>query len=140
MSNLHNKFNQPNNQPIPINEGIIKSFMENQAEQIALEKSRVSLENEQNNRNYEYALKVLEANNSLLKDAPNQKRKNLITGGVIAVGSATVLLGFFSYWIAIGKEQIVLEIIKILAPALVTGISGYFYGKSKGGKKEEAVE
>lgn len=128
------------NQPIPINEGIIKSFMENQAQQIALEKSRVTLENEQSNRNYQYALKALEANSSILKDAPNQKRKNLLTFGGLAIAGIVALLSFFSYWLSIGKEQIVLEIIKILTPALVTGVSGYFYGKSKSSKKEESED
>lgn len=110
---------------------ILRQFMENESKKIAIQEKRFALEEANQQRQYDYACKALEAQKELLIAQPGENRKSLTRLFWVVAGIIVILLVFFGYCIYMGKEQVVLSVIKYLGTAVLSFVSGLLYGKSK---------
>lgn len=122
----------PNNTPSKLpSEDIIKQMLENESKKLALQEKRFILEEQNQKRQFDYACKSLEVQKEFLKDKPKEQRKTIVKVFMISILCLIVLLSFFGYCIYMGKEQIVVDVLKYLGVAVLSFFSGKYYGKSK---------
>lgn len=124
---------QPPDKPqdIPIPPFNVDLFLQNQAQEIALRHEEIELKREQAQHNLEYANKALDAQ---LEDRERDREFALKgqRGARIFLGSMVfILVMFLSVALFLNKDQIAMEIIKIIGAFLAGGIGGYALGRQQ---------
>lgn len=125
-------------EPVPSKEELFERFLDVQSKEVELRKEEIELKKKDMEYSYGFSTKALDA-----KAADNENRRaflkglinwSLVTAGILFV----ILVGFMAYALKLGKDSIVLEIIKIVA--LVGGgfLGGYGVGKSRKKIKDDS--
>jgi hypothetical protein len=129
-------------QDLPVPPFNVDLFLQNQAQEITLRREEIELKREQAKQNFEYANKALTAQ---LED---RERERAFTykdrhGARMFLGLMVFLLALFlSIALFLDKDQIALEIIKIIGLLFAGGLGGYALGRqqaraSTNGAKQE---
>jgi hypothetical protein len=118
-------------QDIPAPPFNVDLFLQNQAQEIALRRGELDLRREQAQQNFEYANKALAAQ---LEDRERERafvhRDRL--GARILFGLMILVLALFlSIALLLDKDQIAMEIIKLIGAFLAGGIGGYALGRQQ---------
>lgn len=126
---------KPQRQNSELDPDLIKDFLRHQQQQIQLEERRLALEEKRLSQDGKLAEKSMDINGQLLKDAPSQQRKTIITIGVI--GSILILgfLLFLSYCINNGKEDFIKSFLGWVSH-LFTIALGFWVGRSTAKKNK----
>lgn len=107
-------------------------------QEIAYREKELGLREKEIDHAHEYAKEALNAQkedyDGERKERRSERRDYLIGGIIILI----LVLAFIVFCLRTGHETIALETLKIGGTALLSGISMYFLGKSKG--KEQAIE
>lgn len=126
-----------NNTPPPIDNEIIRQFVENQRVEGELRKADLELKKQQLSLSHEYALQLLQAQKEDLANQRKCAQKAVSKNIFVVLGILVILLAFGAYCLWLGKDELLKEIFKMIMVALPTAIGGYFYGYSKGKNKQE---
>ncbi len=126
-----------NNTPPPIDNEIIRQFVENQRVEGELRKADLELKKQQLSLSHEYALQLLQAQKEDLANQRKYAQKAVSKNIFVVLGILVILLAFGAYCLWLGKDELLKEIFKMIMVALPTAIGGYFYGYSKGKNKQE---
>ena len=124
---------QPPDKPqdLPVPPFNVDLFLQNQAQEITLRREEIELKRDQAQQNFEYANKALTAQ---LED---RERERTFTykdrhGARMFLGSMVFLLALFlSIALFLDKDQIAIEIIKIIGLLFAGGIGGYALGRQQ---------
>ena len=124
-----------NNTP-PIDNELIRQFVENQRMESELRKEDIELKKQQLSLSHQYALQLLQAQKEDLADQRKYAQKAISKNIIVVFGLLIILLLFGGYCVWIGKDELLKEIFKMLIVALPTAIGGYFYGYNRGKNKQ----
>jgi hypothetical protein len=119
--------------PVPqLSPEIAKQIVDNQTKELDLRQREIVLSKESNERQFEFANKQIEAQERDRKDERRYHEKRFIYALIGAFFVVVVVCLFFGYCLALGKEQIVVELFKALCYGGSFGAGGFAWGHSKG--------
>lgn len=120
---------------------LTKQFLIYQQLQLQLEDRRLQYEEMRLQQNGKLSEKSMDASTRLLRDAPAEKRKTIITYGAVASVILSMFLFFIVYCVTSGKEEFAKTFLSWLSHFL-TIVIGFLLGRSTSrfGKKINRVE
>ena len=122
---------------LPANDNVlVERMLDNQTEELRIREVESNNEEAQMQRMHEYAMKALDVQ---ADDRENHRRYSKTIGGRalwIILSLVLIVAAFFGYALFLGKEQVVLEIVKASLYIVSGGSGGYFAGLSKGNKNK----
>ena len=137
MSSNPNQGNKPNtNSGTPLNEKVLAQFIDAQILKAKNESKELEIKSKQVDHQARYADKWLAHQAEIIKDRPNQQRKNVrsLTKNICMI--IAVIFVFIGYCLWLNKDTFVIELIKAAGYVLTTA-GGYYFGR-RSGKKETA--
>lgn len=114
-----------------LKEEFVKKFLENQENDIKLRAQEIELRKQADNNNYEYAKKSLDVQAKDMEASRNATLKFRTQQYIFSSFVLLVILIFLGIALYLGKDQIVIEIIKAVIFLGVGGIGGYSYGRTE---------
>ncbi|WP_343692795.1 hypothetical protein [Chitinophaga sp.] len=121
----------------PMDEGLIKQFLENQGKQLEFQVHQLRLQEKQLEQSHELAKESMKYQ-SIDREQTEKNSYKRVQTQYIFWGAITVcFLILLGVTICLNKEQMALEILKVIVPAIVSAVGSYFYGFHKGAEKKE---
>jgi cytochrome c-type biogenesis protein CcmH/NrfG len=111
---------------------ITKQLVDNQTKELELRQREIVISKESNERQFDFANKQIEAQERDRKDERRYHEKCFNHALVAALCIIVVICLFFGYCLALGKDQIVVELFKVLCYGGSFGAGGFAWGRSKG--------
>lgn len=109
----------------------IEKFLANQEKEIALKNIEIELAKQKDKHSFEYATKALETTKND-RDAHRQACMEVGKSRIrFAMFALVVIAAFLLFTMYLGKDQIAMEILKIIAYVAVGGIGGYSVGRTR---------
>lgn len=125
------------NNPQPIDPNLIRSWIENQRQELQNRHTELDLKAKEIEANKSLALKSLELQGNILKNHPKEFRKTITRVGYIVGAVILLIMGFLSYCLWMGKDEFAKSVLHI-SVYLVSVLASYWFGR-KNGKNEAAV-
>ncbi len=128
----------PNNKHGNLNEQTVRDFIELQKEELKLRQQENQLRLMEVRQSYELSKESLKQQGAYLKAAPKHDFNNRIIVALFLITVLLIIAGVLVYCIHLGKEEIAMRILEIVATAIISAGGGYAWGKSKGQRKEDS--
>jgi len=129
---------EPGRLPAHPRREMIRRFLDQQAEEIAVRSQEVQVRQLEVKAAYKYSRATLDAQERDLRDQRSEERKKR-RDQLCFVGFATLLLmGLMVYLLQSGQDGLAQEILKGLVYITMAATSGFFAGRSAERKKREA--
>lgn len=116
---------------------IVRDFLAIQKQEIGVRQNEVAIRGKEIDNQKEIAIKSIEAQGADLKDQRAHSRTASIITKLFVLLLILVTVALIIYLVEKGKDQMAIEIIKIVGIALISFGGGYFYGKSTAVNKPE---
>ncbi len=128
---------QDKRDPTPPDPEIIDRFLQVQMEEIAVRKVELDLQKDEIARSYDHARSVLDAQFS---DRAAQRSHGVSVLKIVLAGAFAILLigsVFTAYLLHLGKDEVAIEIIRMVGYGLFGGLGGYGLSEHKRRKDAE---
>ena len=121
-----------------LSEQAVREFIDLQREELKLRQQDLALRQQELQHNYDLSKEGLKQQGDYLKSAPKYAIQNrlLLAGFFILV--LAIVAGVLLYCVHLGKEEIALRILEIVATAIISAGGGYAWGKSRGQQEEKS--
>jgi len=128
---------QNNNKNNNLSEQAVREFIDLQREELKLRQQENALRQMELQHNYELSKESLKQQGEYIKSAPRHDIRNRIVLATFFILVLLIVSGVLIYCVYLGKEDIALRILEIVATAIISAGGGYAWGKSKGQNKNE---
>jgi hypothetical protein len=118
---------------------LIQQFLQTQHQKALNEAEQIKLRGKELDNSKALSEKFMEIDSKLEADKPSETRKTITRIAYIAFGFTILTFGFVGYCLYIGKEQFLIELIKIVLYPVLT-FAGYYLGKKTKNKKDKNSE
>jgi ABC-type multidrug transport system permease subunit len=113
----------------------IKQFTGNQAKELEIKYIEVQTAQKNSEYQYNYATKQLEAQERNLENERQYKLKQYKLACLIVIAVIFIVCVFFGFCVYREKDQLVVELLRVVCYGGSFGFGGFYWGKSKGRDK-----
>lgn len=121
---------------VPIDGETVKNLIAQQSQKLALEASKVRLDEKRIEADVKLAEQSMTLNASILKDQPKEQRKTVTTYAWIIGIFFLLIAGFVVSCLALGKDDFIVDCLKGLKD-LAIAIVSFLIGRKTVGKQDE---
>ena len=119
---------------------IVQQMVDNQTKELLLRETELKLKKDHESHNFEFAKKALEAQQKDRSEGRNKWAEVQRYRWGYALASLVVVLIIAAYAMHIGKEAIIMEVVKAALFYAAGGASFYYVGKIKGGQQKDEMQ
>ena len=121
-----------------ISPDLFKEFLDNQSKELELKSSEIDLKRQEDEHSFKFAQQALAAQLGDRKEQRNFYLKSRKSGYVFATIIGVLFIAFLVFALAIGKDQVALEIIKAIIFLATGSAGGYAIGKLRRTTEEDS--
>jgi len=128
---------QNNNKNNNLSEQAVRDFIDFQKEELRIRQQENELKQMELQHSYELAKESLKQQGEYIKSAPRHDIRNRIVVAAFFILVLLIVSGVLIYCVYLGKEDIALRILEIVATAIISAGGGYAWGKSRGQNRDD---
>jgi len=112
---------------------IFKQFNENQAKELEIKLIEAQIAKDNSERQFIFATKQLEAQERNLKDFRQYTLQYTKVGNLTAIFAIFIVCSLFGFciYMNLNRDQVVLELVKIICYGASFGLGGFYWGRNK---------